>query len=214
MSRHEIDGMIETLDAVFQEGRVFEKVLASPPPPPRNGTRPQRPDPNEEPLPQISADGGKCGFIATAVMRNLRKEYVFFAGGMPVLLWKTPPEEVLEEMRKRLQNVAALTKDRLRADFPRGDVRSALAVFDRRAVKKGFGDLPSLETRKRLLRGVGQLAQLLGREQVAATLQYAGVLACMLVGMASPTPFQRGPMRYGRAEKRFELAPVSKHASK
>jgi hypothetical protein len=78
-------------------------------------------------------------------MRNIRRAYVFFAGGMPVLLWKTPPVEFLAELRARLQNVAALTKERLRADFPRNDVRSALAVFDRRAVIKGFGPLPSSE---------------------------------------------------------------------
>jgi len=188
MSRCEIDGMIETLDAVFLEGRVFERVLAPPTPPPRDGTRPRRPDPNEEPLPQISADGGKCGFITHKVMRNLHKEYVFFAGGMPVLLWKTPPAEFLAELRARLQNVAALTKERLRADFPRNDVRSALAVFDRRTVIKGFGPLPSSETRRLLLRGVRQLAKLLGREERAAELQYTDVLDYMIKQWAPAQP--------------------------
>ena len=188
MSRCEIDGMIETLDAVFLEGRVFERVLAPPTPPPRGGTRPQRPDPNEEPLPQISAAGGKCGFITPAVLCTLRKEYVFFAGGMPVLLWKTPPGEFLAELRARLQNVAALTKERLRADFPRNDVRSALAVFDRRTVIKGFGPLPSSETRRELLRGVRQLAKLLGREERAAELQYTDVLDYMIKQWAPAQP--------------------------
>ena len=61
-----------------------------------------------------------------------------------MLLWNTPPKEFLAELRARLENVAALTKERLLADFPRNDVRSALAVFDRRTVIKGFGPLPSL----------------------------------------------------------------------
>ena len=121
-------------------------------------------------------------------MRNLRKRYVFFAGGVPVLLWKTPPEEFLAELRARLQNMAALTKERLRADFPRNDVRSALAVFDRRTVIKGFGPLPSSETRRMLLRGVRQLAKLLGREERAAELQYTDVLDYMIKQWAPAQP--------------------------
>ena len=186
MSRCEIDGMIETLDAVFLEGRVFQKVLA--PPSPGDAAQPKPPDPNEEPLPQISATGGKCGFITTAVMRDLQRKYVFFAGGVPVLLWNRPPQEFLAELRARLQNVAALLKERLRADFPRNDVRSALAIFDRRAVIKGFGPLPSAETRQTLLRGVRQLAQLLAREERAAELQYTDVLNYMLKQWAPAQP--------------------------
>ena len=102
MSRAEIDGMIETLDAVFLEGRVFQHVLAPPTPPPSVGQRPQRPDPNEEPLPQISsAAGGKCGFITRAVIHNPHKVYVFVAEGLPVFLWETPPEAFLAELRTR-----------------------------------------------------------------------------------------------------------------
>ena len=82
--------MIETLEAVFLEGQIFQRVLAPPTPPPRAGVRPQRPDPNQDPLPQISADGGKCGFITKEVLRNLQKKYVFFAAGKPLLLWKGP----------------------------------------------------------------------------------------------------------------------------
>ena len=180
MSPCEIDGMIETLDAVFLEGRVFQRVLAPPTPPPRADSRPQRSGPNEEPLPEISADGGKCGFITTKVMRNLQRKYVFFAGGTPILLWKRPPSEFLAELHARLQNVAVLLQERLRADFPRNDVRPALAVFDRRTMIKGFGPLPSSETRRTLLRGVRQLAQLLGREERAAELQYTDVLDYMI----------------------------------
>ena len=105
-----------------------------------------------------------------------------------MLLWKTPPEQFVAELRKRLQNVAALTKERLLADFPRKDVRSALAAFDRRMVIKGFGQLPSSETRKLVLRGVRQLASLLGREERAAELQYTDVLDYMLKQWAPAQP--------------------------
>ena len=81
-----------------------------------------------------------------------------------MLLWSVPPAAYKEELLKRLQNVAAMTKERLLADFPRHDVRSALAVFDRRQVNKGFGPLPSSDMRRVLLRGVRQLAKLLGHE--------------------------------------------------
>ena len=53
-----------------------------------------------------------------------------------------------EELLHRLQNVAALTKERLLADFPRTDVRSALAMFDRRLVQKGFGPTPDVDVRR------------------------------------------------------------------
>jgi hypothetical protein len=88
----------------------------------------------------------------------------------------------------RLQNVAALTNERLNADFPRSDVRAALAVFDRRQVNKGFGPLPSSEMRTVLLRGVRQLARLLGREEQAAELQYTDVLSYMISQWAPDQP--------------------------
>ena len=69
-------------------------------------------------------------------MRDLGKKYVFFAGGRPVLLWEDAPAAFEEELSQRLQNVALLTKERLLADHPRDDVRSALAMFDRRRVNK------------------------------------------------------------------------------
>ena len=105
-----------------------------------------------------------------------------------MLLWKEPPAAHTEELANRLQNVAALTKERLLADFPRGDVRSALAVFDRRQVNKGFGPLPSSDMRRVLLRGVRQLAKLLGREERAAELQYTDVLSYMIKQWAPDQP--------------------------
>ena len=188
MSRCEIDGMIETLDAVFLQGRVFQRVLATQTPSPLGETRCFPSDPNEESLPRISANGGNCSFITPLVMRTLSKKYVFFAAGCPVLLWNTPPSKFLGELQQRLENVATMTKERLLADFPRNDVRSALAVFDRRTVIKGFGPLPSLETRRTLLQGVRQLARLLGLEEIAAELQYTDVLNYMIKNWAPNQP--------------------------
>ena len=79
--------MLETLDAVFVEGRVFQELLCAAP-----GAVAQ-PEATKgamvEPLPQLqAADGrGEVGFITAKVLRNLRRKYVFYAGGTPVLLW-------------------------------------------------------------------------------------------------------------------------------
>ena len=116
-------------------------------------------------------------------MINIRRQFVFYAGGVPVLLWKEPPSAHQQELLHRLQNVASLTKERLLADFPRNDVRSALAIFDRRLVLKGFGPLPSSDTRRFLLRAVR-----LGCEAAAAVLQYNGVLPHMINQMAPNQP--------------------------
>ena len=83
----------------------------------------------------------------------------FYAGNEAVLLWGEPTLAVKQELLHRVQNVACLTKERLLADFPRDDVRSALAIFDRRRVMKGFGPLPDSNMRSFMLRRVRQLAR-------------------------------------------------------
>ena len=82
--------------------------------------------------------GAEVGFITGKVMRNMRHKYVFRAGGVPVLLWGEPPSSYIEDLLARVQNIASLTKERLLADFPRSDLRSALAMFDRRTIVRGM----------------------------------------------------------------------------
>ena len=55
-SRSEIDCMLETLDAVFVKGRVFEYLVCAAP-----GAVAQTPGPMVEPLPQLPAAGGRDG---------------------------------------------------------------------------------------------------------------------------------------------------------
>ena len=123
-------------------------------------------EPMAEPLPQLPAAGGRdeVGFITGKVLRKLRTKYVFYAGGIPVLLWGEPQEAVKRDLLERLQNVSSLMKKRLQADFPRTDARSALAMFDRRLVLKGFGPQPVTEVKKPMLQGVARLASLVGVE--------------------------------------------------
>ena len=176
-SRSQIDCMLETLDAVFVKGRVFQdRVCADP------GAVAQTQGPMAEPLPQLPDAGGRdeVGFITAKVLRNLRKKYVFYAGGVPVLLWGEPQDAVKRNLLERLQNVSSLMKKRLQADFPRTDARSALAIFDRRLVLKGFGPQPVTEVKTYMRKSVARLASLLGLEQQAAVLQYDGALPYMI----------------------------------
>ena len=186
-SRSEIDSMIETLDAVFLEGCCFKRLLD-----PATAAVSAASVVAGDLLPPIhnavSDAGREAAFITSKVLRNLRKKFVFYSGGMPVLLWGEPPEAHKEELLHRVQNVACLAKGRLLADFPRDDVRSCLAVFDRRLVRKGFGPLPDRGVRLFLLRGLRKLADLLGREVVALSLQYNGVLPYMLQQMEPSQP--------------------------
>ena len=166
MSRSDIDCMIETLDACFLEGRVFQRLF--------NGdagsaaTECARAVAEEESLPRLPkavTKGVAVGFITEKVLRQLRKKCVFYARGSPVLLWGEPTPAQKTELLHRLQNVAYLAKERLIADFPRHDVRSALAMFDRRLVRKGFGPLPDSDLRQVLLRCARQMAAALGLEE-------------------------------------------------
>ena len=186
-SRSQIDCMIETLDAVFVEGCVFKRLID------RNVSVSRRaPAAVEEPLPRIHTSvsdvGTEVGFITSKVLHNLRKKMVFYAGGLPVLLWGEPTSAQKAELWHRLQNVASLTKERLNADFPRHDVRSALAMFDRRLMLKGFGPLPDPAVRQFLLQGARRMAGLLGLEEAAVILQYNSVIAYMLEQMRSLQP--------------------------
>ena len=178
MSRVDIDCMIETLDACFVEGRVFQRLFTD------AGSAATRSalagvvteEESLPPLPTAITQGVAVGFITEKVLHQLRKKCVFSAGGSPVLLWGEPKPAQKEELLHRMQNVASLTKERLIADFPRNDVRSALAMFDRRLVRKGCGPLPDSDMRQVLLRGARQMALALGLEETAVVGGYKGVL--------------------------------------
>ena len=135
---------------------------------------------SDEPLPRVGTGGQPAGFITDTVMANLRRKYIFLAGGNPVLLWGEPQEAHKVELLKRVQNVAQLTRDRLLADFPRTDLRSALAMFDRRLVRKGFGGVPCARTNRFLRWGVAKVARALGCDEGSAVLQYIDVLPYVL----------------------------------
>ena len=178
--------MIESLDAVFRDGRVFQRLLHAASGAPVAGAEQGA---GGEPLPRVHTDPGvEVGFITGKVMHNLRRKYVFYAGGAPVLLWGEPPAAHTEDLLQRLQHVASLTRERLMADFPPQDVRSALAIFDRRQIMKGFCLPTDSQLQRFLLRSVRQLASLLGCEETVAVLQYHSVLPYMIEQMQPNKP--------------------------
>ena len=190
MSRSDIDCMIETLDACFLEGRVFQRLFDDAGSAATRSALAGHVAEGESlpPLPKAVTGGVQVGFITERVLRQLRKKCVFYAGGKPVLLWGEPKAAQKEELQHRLQNVAALTKERLIADFPPNDVRSALAMFDRRRVRKGFGPLPDSATRTVLLRGAGHMAVALGLEETAVVGGYKDVIKYILEQMEVGQP--------------------------
>ena len=133
-------------------------------------------------------------------MCNIRHKYVFYAGSPPVLLWGEPLAAHKDDLLKRMQNVASLTKERLLADFPRTDVRSALAIFDAGLLRKSFGPLPNLDTRRFVSMNVHRLAILLSCEEAATVLQFNSVVPFMVAQVAESQPLAGKPIRkHGRS---------------
>ena len=86
-TRAQIDCMVGTLDAVFVNGSVFKELLQ-----PVSGGRISVPrsvvDAGHFPpiAPAVFVGGVDVGFVSPKVVRNLRKQFVFYAGGAPMLL--------------------------------------------------------------------------------------------------------------------------------
>jgi len=181
--------MIETLDAVFVNGSGLKELLQ-----PVSGGRISVPrsvvDDGHFPLiaPAVFVGGVDVGFVSSRVVRNLRKRFVFYAGGVLVLLWGDLKPADFEELLNRLHSVAISSKDRLIVDFPKDDIRSALSMFDRRFVRQGFGPGVYSDVKKFLYRAVRKCATLLGADETAAVLQYHGVLPYLLRQMEPLQP--------------------------
>ncbi len=126
LSRSQIDCMVETLDAVFIEGGVLQKIMQG-----ASGAAVAAAASGAaaEPLPSVGAQGEAPGFITTKAMANLRRKYVFLLGGQTVLLRGEPRDAHKAELLERVQNAAMLTKERLLADFRASDLRSKLAMW-------------------------------------------------------------------------------------
>eukprot|EP00959_Pyramimonas_sp_CCMP1952_P302257 6324353-Pyramimonas_sp.AAC.1 len=94
--------MVETLDAVFKEGRVFQSIrLAAPGAAAAMQAAAGAFAASAEPLPCVGARGEAPGFIATTVMSKFRRKYICLAGGNPVLHWGEPRDARKAEFLER-----------------------------------------------------------------------------------------------------------------
>ena len=115
-SSAEVATLIETLRALFLDGRVWH--------------RPQMPAVGGVRMPAIGGHSEHTGppeFITLSMEKQLRHKYVFHCGGLPVLLWGPATRQDLGELAERSHNVASATIKRLGAEYPDGDVRSSLS---------------------------------------------------------------------------------------
>ena len=92
--------MVETLDAVFLEGRVFRNVIDPASARASFTTASDTISGRYEPLPSVGSHGEKPCFITTTVMANLRHQYFFNAGGVFVMHWGEPRDEHKNEFSR------------------------------------------------------------------------------------------------------------------
>ena len=199
-SRSEIDTFIETLTTLFIDGYVFspastgevvleqlQRYLVQR----RNGERTAAPLPDVMVLPLAKGFKGRPAFVTELVERQVRAKTVFRCGRFPILTWGPLVADELRDLAGRMGNVARVVIDRLKAEFPREDIRSWMQCFEVRRVRLAFGDAPDLAMRTVLLAAVKKLATALGQTTVfnadpaAAVLEY-GDVAPFIVKISSP----------------------------
>mgnify|MGYP001409428380 CR=1 FL=1 len=95
----------------------------------RTGHLPPHPQPGatapaaEEPLPRLHAAGHEAGSITAGVMRNLRRKYVFYADGDPVMPWKEPAAAHKEEPGTTRPHAGPAERPARQAQHPRAPNR-------------------------------------------------------------------------------------------
>ena len=78
-------------------------------------------------------------FMTTIVGKQLRHQCVFNVGGDPVLMWGALAQRDKAELASRIQNVAKVSIGRLRAEFPRSEMRFWLRALHMPLVQAAFG---------------------------------------------------------------------------
>jgi len=163
----EVEDFIEVIDVIFAQGHVF----TSP------GQPLERPPKNHQPL-AISdkvVHGRSriaAAFITKYTEKTIRQRCVFHCGGRQVVAWGRCHEDALRELTGRMQNVALVTIDRLKAEYPKTNIRGSLSCFDLRRVSKAFKSGGDVATRDALLAGVQKLAGRVGVDPCGAVRAY------------------------------------------
>lgn len=169
LSRSQIRGFIETLEAMFLKGHVFMKASAP-------GV-PRQPLATDAPLPPVCEkalrdDSVKPCFITERVEKQIRTQCVFRAGPLPVLCWGRCDEAMSKELAGRIGNVTKTVIGRLQAEFPDDTMRGWLSAFEVRLLRLAFGADPPTSVRRQVLRGISQIAGALNLDPQKAVFEY------------------------------------------
>ena len=147
-SKAEVTALIETIDALFLQARVF--------------LRPGPAAAGAADIPAIgrslAAAGARPAFICHYVQKQLQTRYVFRCGNELIQPWGPCTQVDMVELSHRMHNVAKTTITRIRADFPDDDMRAWLSVFDCKNYLPHLALPPGREQRKSVLRNFGKLA--------------------------------------------------------
>jgi len=178
-SSQEIDGLIAALEKLFVDGGVFHAKVW------------------KEPLVHQPAIGGKVlpptishnmqaagvdgQFITTIVGNQLQQKCVFNVGGDPVLLWGQLAERDKAELGSRIQNVAKVSIGRLRADFPKSEMRSYLQAVHMPLVQPAFGPGGTVSKQEALTRCCKAALNSMGcpePDEAVALVEYKELASC------------------------------------
>ena len=138
-SSEEIEGLIQSLEKLFVEGAVFQdKVWHGPVnhQPAIGGTFKLLPPVISHNMMAADVEGQ---FITTIVKNQLQHKCVFNVDGEPVVMWGALQSGEKTELASRIQNVAKVSIGRLRADFPKTEMRFFLRALDMNLVQAAFG---------------------------------------------------------------------------
>jgi hypothetical protein len=185
-SSEEIEGLIESLEALFVDGAVFQDRLWREP-------VALQPAIGGKLLPPIilqssAAEGVDGQFINALVRKNIKHRCVFNVNGDPVVIWGALRSAEQAEIASRIKNVSIVSIGRVRADFPKSEMRFFLRAFDMPLVHDAFNPQGCESKREALTRccQAALKAMRCPEDSVAAALLEYKALATLLAGLAAP----------------------------
>ena len=130
----------------------------------------------------IGEKGVRPQFVTRCVEKQLRQRCVFQCGGEICLLWGSCKPDEVKEVAERMRNVAEHVIERVDSEFPETGLRFAMQCFDMAQVRHGMADggRRPLALTRTLLRGIVQLARILGVDAHMAVLEYTDTCTQLL----------------------------------
>ena len=180
-SKHEVETLIATLDALFIKSRVWLRQGAA--------------AAGAENLPAIGSflrfTEAKPLFITHYVQKQLQTRYVFRCGGSVIQPWGPITQADQIEMSSRMHHVAKTAIARLRTDFPADAVREYLSVFDCAHSLPHMARETGDPQKRTVLQNMAKLAKALGyqgEDLDHAVLEYRDASRPLLAAIADGQP--------------------------